>query len=85
MDLKTLVLAVAPPVGLVGFWVFVRFVSERLPAERLIGWKLFSAGGFIAIAGFALAVYFSMVEAGAAIVMLGAVLGAAALGRFFLR
>lgn len=85
MELKILLFTLAPPVFLTGFWMFTRFVSRHLPVERLFGWRLFSAGGFTAIAGLAVAVYVAQMETGAAMVMVGAVLAAIGLGKFFLR
>lgn len=48
MEFKTLVLTIAPPVFLLAFWTFAGFVLRRLPPERVRGWRLFSAGGFVA-------------------------------------
>lgn len=85
MEYKTLVLTIAPPVFLLAFWTFAGFVLRRLPPERVRGWRLFSAGGFVAIVGLAVAVYLGHIEAGATIVMIGAALGAVGLARFFLK
>jgi hypothetical protein len=82
MELTTLVLNFAPPVFLVGFWLFTRFVARGLPIERVSAWRLFSVGGFVAILGLAMAVYIEKIEVGAALVILGAVLGVIGLGRF---
>ena len=85
MELKNFLFTLAPPVFLAGFWMFTRFVSRHLPAERLFGWRLFSVGGFATIAGLAVAVYAAQIEAGAAIFMMGAILSAVGLGKFFMR
>jgi hypothetical protein len=83
VETKFFFLNSAPLVFLVGFLFFSRFVSRRLPVERLFGWHLFCVGVFVAIAGLSIAVYFMKVEVGATVVVVGALVSAIGLGKFF--
>ena len=58
-------------------------MARRLPVERLFGWRVFCVGGFVAIAGLSIAVYFAQVEAGVAVVLTGGFISALGLRKFF--
>ena len=73
---KLMVFQVAPPLFLLGFILFTRFVKNRLPAKYGLSWTFFCIGGFLAIAGLAVAVYFDSIELGAKFIFLGVVIGA---------
>lgn len=83
MDLKTFIFAVVPPIFLVGFVLFSRYVAGRLTSERLRGWQTFSLGGLTAVAGLFVASYIGSIRVGSAMVLLGVVIGAFGLARFF--
>jgi hypothetical protein len=84
VEIKFLFLNSAPPLFFIGFLFFARFVSRRLPSERLSGWYLFCIGVYVAIAGLSIAVYFMQVEIGAGAVIFGAFISAVGLGKFFI-
>jgi hypothetical protein len=84
MELKILVFQLSPPLFLAGFFLFARFVMQRLPIERKHGWRLFCIGGVTAIGGLAIAVYLRQIEIGAAVVMAGAIFAAIGIGKLLL-
>ena len=86
METKFVFLNLAPPAFFfvfLFFCFFPRLVSRYLPDERLLSWKLFCTGFFIGIAGLSIAVYFMRVEIGAFIGIVGAVVSAIGLAKFF--
>jgi hypothetical protein len=82
--MKVLLLNLAPPVFLVGFVLFAKFVARRLPADRMFGWRLVCTGGLITIAGMGVAVYVAAVEVGATVGMVGIAIAAIGLWNLFL-
>lgn len=82
-DYKIIVFQVVTPLFLIGFYLFSGFVKQRLPERQLSGWKLFSIAGFVSIFGLAVAAYTREIELGAGIVLLGFLLAAIGLIKFF--
>lgn len=81
--MKIIVLYAAPSFFLAISWVFYRLVVPRLPAEVVAGWRIFTAGFLLAVAGLSLAVYFDRVDDGATVAMFGIIVSACGLLKLF--
>jgi len=73
-----------PPLWLTVFFFVTRFIKDRLPAERLSGWRWFSIGGYIVTFGMTVAFYFALIRLGAAIAMIGMIVAMFGMTRMFL-
>ena len=66
-----LMIQITLPLFLIGFAVVAKTVAKLLPSESLPGWKVGCIGVFVAIFGAMIAAYFSAVEVGAAVGLIG--------------
>ena len=82
-DAKVLIFRIVGPLFLIGFALFAKFVAKRLPPHCLSGWKIVRIGGFVAILGLMVAAYFLAIRVGAAIGLVGYLLGVIGLIKLF--
>lgn len=63
------------PFIVIGFYIFTIFVEKKLPSRGVSGWRVFRIGGFIALIGMLIVVYFIEVRIGAIFSFFGSIIG----------